>query len=76
MTTNEEEFYQRIKGSIKESQLDMDPTSFSPHVRIVLEIPMEPVDGTPLFIEKQKMYELIGKAICERWEGNSSTSTN
>jgi hypothetical protein len=68
MNNAEETLYQRIKDSIKESQLDLDENTFTPLMRITLEIPIEPILDTQASIGKQKIYELIGKAICERWE--------
>jgi hypothetical protein len=60
---NEEQFYQKIKNSIKEKKLIIDAVSFQPVMKIVLELPLEP--ATDSSIGKQKLHELIGMAILE-----------
>ena len=56
-------FYQKVKGSIKENKVDIDPTTFKPIKKIVLEIDLEfVVDNYD--IPKEKLYEVIGKVIC------------
>ena len=61
----EEQFYQKVKSSIKEKKLDIDAVSFQPVIKIVMELPLKPVTDVGVFINKQKLYELIGMAICE-----------
>jgi hypothetical protein len=56
-------FYQKVKESIKENKVDIDPTTFKPIKKIVLEIGLEfVVDNYD--IPKEKLYEVIGKVIC------------
>jgi hypothetical protein len=61
----EEQFYQKVKSSIKEKKLGIDDVSFQPVMKIVLELPLEVSTDTGSVIGKQKLYELIGRAICE-----------
>ena len=60
----EEQFYQKFKSSIKEKKLDIDSVSFQPVMKIVMELPLGPVTDAGAFVSKQKLYELIGRAIC------------
>jgi hypothetical protein len=57
-------FYQKVKGSIKENKVDIDPTTFKPIKKIVLEIDLEFVVDNSVYIPKEKLYEVIGKVIC------------
>ena len=57
-------FYQKVKGSIKENKVDIDPTTFKPIKKIVLEIDLEFICDNSLYIPKEKLYEVIGKVIC------------
>jgi hypothetical protein len=57
-------FYQKVKGSIKENKVDVDPTTFKPIKKIVLEIDLEFVVDNSVYIPKEKLYEVIGKVIC------------
>lgn len=59
----EEQFYQKIKSSIKEKKLGIGDVSFQPVMKIVLELPLEPATDIGSDIDKQKLYELIGRAI-------------
>ena len=61
----EDQFYQKIISSIKEKNLEIDADSFQPVMKIVLELPLEPITDTDSTIGKQKLYELIGRAICD-----------
>jgi hypothetical protein len=57
-------FYENVKASIRENKLYVDPNTFRPTKKIVLEISLEPVRDE-LDIPKEKLYEVIGRAICE-----------
>lgn len=57
-------FYQKVKGSIKENKVDIDPTTFKPIKKIVLEIDLEFICDNSFYIPKEKLYEVIGKVIC------------
>ena len=52
----EEQFYQKVKSSIKEKKLDIDAVSFQPVIKIVMELPLKPVTDVCVFINKQKLY--------------------
>ena len=56
-------FYQKVKGSIKENKVDIDPITFKPIQKIVLEFGLEVVVDNH-DIPKEKLYEVIGKVIC------------
>jgi len=66
-------FYENVKASIKENKLQADPITFGPIKKIVLEIKLEPVRDE-LDIPKEKIYEVIGRAICETASVNEVTS--
>ena len=63
---SEDQFYQKIKSYIKEKKLEYNADSFQPIMKVVLELPLEPATDTGSFIDKQKLYELLGKAICDK----------
>jgi hypothetical protein len=59
--------YQNVKASIKENEFYVDLNTFRPTRRIVLEIGLEVIDETFLDVPKEKVYEVVGRAICEEF---------
>ena len=59
-----DKFYKNVKASIRENKLYVNPNAFGPTKKIVLEISLEAVRDD-LDIPKEKLYEVIGRAICE-----------
>jgi hypothetical protein len=58
-------FQQKIKDSIKEKKVEYTPIAFRPIKKIVLEIDLEFICDNSFYIPKEKLYEVIGKVICE-----------
>jgi hypothetical protein len=63
MNEHEQEFYQRIKDSIKENVITIDPNTFEPIKKITLEMRLELAQDLSDTIGTVKMYEMIGRAI-------------
>ena len=56
-------FCQKVKNSIKESKVDLEPATFKPIKKIVLEIDLEFMCDNSVYIPKEKLYEVLGKLI-------------
>jgi hypothetical protein len=65
MNEHEHEFYQRIKESIRENAIAIDPNTFEPVKKITLEMRLKLAQDSSDTIGTAKMYEMIGRAIID-----------
>jgi hypothetical protein len=58
-------FEQSIKDSIKEKKVEYESITFRPIKKIVLEIDLEFMSDNFFYIPREKLYEVVGKVICD-----------
>ena len=62
---NEQLFLQKIKEAIVSKEVVVEPDTFQPIMKVVLEIPLDVKVDVGCNLSKETMYQLIGKAIFE-----------